>query len=783
MSADQSLSTAKKEYAIFLCHEQITDCDFAEYLRDGFLRKCGIACFAFEFDMPKTIKPDAIEWRPIIDHVIATCHSFFIFITSNELSTEVVREFEQAMIRLKKDPKFSIAIFRHKKSVSRTSNSILSALKIDTSKFNQNDFESKEDLVRQALQLVDDKGFARELVSPPAELSHGSGARSDEDTAIPPQSGQEIILRRRYREGPLKEELVRFVGEKAIARYVDGMSRLISAQSDVGVNVIEAVQLMKENRYNEADIKASRAVEVIQNVDIKKRTVTLSQLYLIKGDAALNTGRFADAEKSYLKSHELALEAKDKFLSTASANGIGVSKGSRGDHIGALNIFTELDSSDNAAVWVNKGLALALLGRYDEALQAYDSSLSISRKLGDQAGLAGTLHNLGVIEHDRGNYDKAKQLYSDSLEINRQLGDQLGIAGTVHQLGMLEKDRGNFDEAKKLYDQSLEIARKLGNEYVLSKTLHELGTIEYLKGNYDDAKRLYNQSLGLSRKVGDQSGMAGTLAHLAMIEQHRGNYDEAKRIYNDILNTFKQLEDYLGMAKTLNQLGLIQADQGNYDEAVRLYNQALEMDRKFGDQFGTAALLGQIATIEQIRGNYDEAKRVYSDVLNTFKKLGNQSAVAATLHQLGTIEQKLEHYDQASRLFNQSLETRRQLGDQLGIANSLGQIATNELELGNFDKAEQLYNEAKEIFQQLGEQLGVATTLTGLGRVSEKRGNYDEAKTFYDQSLEIERKLGNRLGMAITLHNLGNTESQSGNYGDANRFYEESLSLSGQKHV
>ncbi|MFI5450096.1 MAG: tetratricopeptide repeat protein [Candidatus Bathyarchaeia archaeon] len=774
---DESGSAKAKEYPIFVCHEQITGGDFAEYLREG-LRKKRLECFAFETDMPRLIKPGAIEWRTIIDGVIATCHSFFLLITSDILSEEVVREFEQAMVRLKKNHGFSIVIFRYKRGVARTSDAILSSLKLDTSRLNQNDFESKEDLVRQALQLVDDKGFGREPTSSPSNSLPGSDARPDRNTVIPSNSPQEIILKRRYREGPLKEEVVRFVGEKAIARYVDGMSKLISVQSGTILGVVQALHLLNENRFDEADITASKAIETIQTVDIKKRKTSLSQLYLIKGDAAFGRSHFFDAEKSYALSHKLALEIRDTFLETASANGIAASKGSRGDTIGALKILTQIPRSDNGSVWLNKGIALTLLGRNDEALQACNTSLTLSRKTGDQSGIAKALHNLGMIEQDRGNYDKARQFYGSSLDIHRKLGDQFGIAATLHQLGMIEQDQCNFDEAKRLYGQALEIERKLDNQYTLSRTLHQLGVTEYLEGNYDEAQRLYNQSIELSRKLGDRSQMAGTLGQLAIIEQHRGNYVEARRIYNDVLNAFKTLEDFRAMAIALNQLGLIEADQGNYNEAVRLHNQALEIDRKFGDQIGTAVTLHHLATIELNKDNYDEAKRLYNDVLNTCKKLGNQSGVSKTLHQLGMIEQNLRNYDNASRLYNQALEIDRKIGDPYGLANSLAQLATVKFDLNNCDEAEQLFNEAMAIFQRLGNQLGIAGTLTGLGRVSEKRGNYDEAKKLYDRSLEIEQKLGNQREIATTLHNLGNVESQKRHYDDAKRLYEASLDIS-----
>jgi tetratricopeptide (TPR) repeat protein len=87
--------------------------------------------------------------------------------------------------------------------------------------------------------------------------------------------------------------------------------------------------------------------------------------------------------------------------------------------------------------------------------------LDIKRKLGNQSGIAITLHQLGMIAQQQGDYETARARYAESLDIKRKLGNQSGIAITLHQLGMLAEIAGDKTEAARLFRQALEILERL----------------------------------------------------------------------------------------------------------------------------------------------------------------------------------------------------------------------------------------------------------------------------------------------------------------------------------
>jgi tetratricopeptide (TPR) repeat protein len=60
----------------------------------------------------------------------------------------------------------------------------------------------------------------------------------------------------------------------------------------------------------------------------------------------------------------------------------------------------------------------------------------------NQAGIASSYHQLGMLAQLRGDYDEAARQYQRSLDIEERIGNQAGMATTCSQLGILEAEQG-----------------------------------------------------------------------------------------------------------------------------------------------------------------------------------------------------------------------------------------------------------------------------------------------------------------------------------------------------
>ena len=83
-------------------------------------------------------------------------------------------------------------------------------------------------------------------------------------------------------------------------------------------------------------------------------------------------------------------------------------------------------------------------GDYDAAERSYHQAREVFERLGDQAGMANSYHQLGILAQARGDYDAAEPLYRRALEIRERIGDQAGIASSYGQFGTLARAAGGL---------------------------------------------------------------------------------------------------------------------------------------------------------------------------------------------------------------------------------------------------------------------------------------------------------------------------------------------------
>ena len=79
-----------------------------------------------------------------------------------------------------------------------------------------------------------------------------------------------------------------------------------------------------------------------------------------------------------------------------------------------------------------------------------EESLALRRRLGDQAGIALVLFQLGDVAAQEGDDATARAFYSESLALRQALGDQPGIAECLEGFATLVAARGAVDRAVRL---------------------------------------------------------------------------------------------------------------------------------------------------------------------------------------------------------------------------------------------------------------------------------------------------------------------------------------------
>lgn len=162
--------------------------------------------------------------------------------------------------------------------------------------------------------------------------------------------------------------------------------------------------------------------------------------------------------------------------------------------------------------------------RYPEALAAYAEARERFTELDEPGTIAGIWHQTAMVYQDAGEPGAAEDAYRKSLAITVRLGDVAGQARTLNQLGILyDDDLGRTEEAvaffRQAVDKSLEsrdLAKEGGRRNNLAIRLHKLGRL-------DEARQEILLAIECKSQFGHASAPWTSWAILSDIETDAGN--------------------------------------------------------------------------------------------------------------------------------------------------------------------------------------------------------------------------------------------------------------------
>jgi len=144
----------------------------------------------------------------------------------------------------------------------------------------------------------------------------------------------------------------------------------------------------------------------------------------------------------------------------------------------AFDKTIELNPDDTEA-WGNKGIALEILGQYEEALKAYDKTIELSP---DDAGV---WHNKGVTLGALGRHEEALKAFDKAIEL------KLDDATIWYNKGVTLGTLNRHEEALQAFDKAIELKPDYADaRHNKGIALDELGRNEESLKAYDEAIEL-----------------------------------------------------------------------------------------------------------------------------------------------------------------------------------------------------------------------------------------------------------------------------------------------------
>jgi tetratricopeptide (TPR) repeat protein len=273
-----------------------------------------------------------------------------------------------------------------------------------------------------------------------------------------------------------------------------GTAELVEDFDDI-VNVAEWMAETKDTSYVTFWLKlrvvfnrlgqwrrANRIIAVFLKLSEENENwIAVAQFYIQQAKFNLLQGEFLSAEKM-LKAIESVVNRIEPFFDQQRIEGMRLNTlGGALQRLGrfeeAVHAFersgeigeTQADHNHLAMVLNSLGGVLQRLGRFEEAVQAFERSAKIEEAINNQRSLAMVLNSLGGVLQRLGRFEEAVQAFERSYPLLVESGDERGQAMVLNSLGGVLDRLGRFDEAVKSFEQSIVFGERLNDEMHLAK--------------------------------------------------------------------------------------------------------------------------------------------------------------------------------------------------------------------------------------------------------------------------------------------------------------------------
>jgi predicted ATPase/DNA-binding XRE family transcriptional regulator len=225
---------------------------------------------------------------------------------------------------------------------------------------------------------------------------------------------------------------------------------------------------------------------------------------------------------------------------------------------------------------------------------------------------ARALHGMGVLASYQGDFVESATRLEQSVALYREVGDTAGVAAALAELGRAELWQGHYVQATLVLDESLTLSRTRSDRQSTATALFNLATLMHLRGDYDWAAALAEDCLTLCEALGDRRLQGSALNLLASGAFVQGHFAHAAVLYEESLAVHQGLSHKEALAKVLGNLGLVALAQGAVGRARALWEDCLRRAWALGDRWIVAYGLEGLAGVAAAQGQARRAARLFA---------------------------------------------------------------------------------------------------------------------------------------------------------------------------
>lgn len=266
---------------------------------------------------------------------------------------------------------------------------------------------------------------------------------------------------------------------------------------------------------------------------------------------------FEKSLSAYRKALEISQKTYNLLFEIKTLNSIGAVFRRQDDVKNALNYHQEAlekgFSFEEPNLEIKKSISISQnsigniyisLKQHKLALNEFNKSIVLQKKIKNKLGLAINYQNIGKANEELGNLEGAIKNYKTSLKYNNQLKSKTGLIICNYSIASVFIKQKKYEEAVKRIKSILPIAIKEKDKYYLANTYNYLGLAQVHLNKLEEAETNLNVAIETATKYNAQSIIVSAYENLALLFEKQKKYkkaydfykkakDEGAKIFND----------------------------------------------------------------------------------------------------------------------------------------------------------------------------------------------------------------------------------------------------------
>lgn len=388
----------------------------------------------------------------------------------------------------------------------------------------------------------------------------------------------------------------------------------------------------------------------------------------------------------------------------------------RAEHARAAELWEERleleanneDVADRLATLENLGLALANVGNYAGAIERHAAALDLARSVGQDAAIARSLVNIGVLHDRRGDRPRAREHYRQGLHHLEAVRAQIEPERALGFETVACEQWGDFTEAVARCQRSLEWTLRLRGERQARPATHDGFplTAEDVAAQSERERAETERRRALA--VDPQFRRASLDLDIGKLLRRLEQPEEALERYTMAQSAFAAIGDRSGEAQAVLATGQIHRDDERYDEAVDAYRRALAIQNSIDDRLGVAWTYIHMGDALFAAGRAEEAVPAYEAGIRRLREMEYRTSIVLSQARLARAQFAVGRTSEAFDSATAALRDSREIGDIGTKLLALDILARIHLTRGEAAEALELVQRALEDLRQIAHGLSAS---------------------------------------------------------------------------